>query len=570
MDRRTLLFFALSAAVLLLYQEFVLGPLQPPDQQAGQQVVAVSTPTPGDAAPAAASVPPVDAKSSDTATGAPAAGLDEPLGQDSAPPAALAARSRTIVLETDLYRAEVETLGGRIRSYQLKNFRETMAADSPPLELVVPAPEVELPLGIELRGARVWTDARALYEPSSGDLAVSGDQAKTLVLRTSLGGKPNEKRFTIRGSDYTMDLGVRIPGASSLPASLSQDGPDGSLPASALVLTRGAKPDEDGTIYEGTTAVVNGTLEERLRGDFEEPETLQGSVSWAGFEDHYFLTAAAPSRADAVRTQSRGATALQTRILSARNASGPTDLQYTLYFGPKERKTLAVAGHDYDKALNLGWFGPISLLLLDVLQFLHRFSSNWGVDIILLTILVKIAFWPLTKKSFESMRAMQKLQPEMQKIKEKYGDDQQKMSQETMELYKRHKVNPLGGCLPMLLQMPVFFGLYQLLGNTIELRHAPFALWITDLSAPERLHVMGYGIPVLTLLLGASMFVQQKMTPSAADPTQQRIMMLMPLIFTFMFVNFPAGLTLYWFTQNILTIGQQWLNLRQADPAPAT
>ena len=202
---------------------------------------------------------------------------------------------------------------------------------------------------------------------------------------------------------------------------------------------------------------------------------------------------------------------------------------------------------------------------MDILQFLHRIFGNWGVDIILLTVLVKAAFWPLSKKSFDSMKAMQKLQPEMEKIKERFADDKQKLSQETMELYKRHKVNPLGGCLPMVLQMPVFFGLYQLLQNTIELRHAPFALWITDLAAPERLMIAGYGIPVLTLLLGASMFLQQKMTPSAADPTQQRIMMLMPVVFTFMFINFPAGLTLYWLTQNILTIGQQWLNLRSTD-----
>lgn len=569
MDRRTLLFFALSAAVLLIYQEFVLGPMTPPAQQpAAQQVAAEATPR----APAPDSAPATDDSLLNEPLGkeAQAVTAEEPLGADTARTARLKAESRTIVLETDLYRAEVETLGGRLTSYELKNFRETAAAESPMLQLIVPAPEVELPLGLELRGARVWTDARTVYEASGGDLTVSGDQAATLVLRTSLGGKPIEKRFTIRGNTYTMDLGTRIPGPASLPASLSQDGPDGSLPAVALVLTRGAKPHEEGTFYEGATAVVNDKLEERLREDIEEPETLRGDVAWAGFEDHYFLTAAAPSRADAVRTQRRGAKALQTRILSARNASGPTDVQYTLYFGPKERQTLGAAGHDYDKALNLGWFGPISLLLLDVLQFLHRFSSNWGVDIILLTVLVKIAFWPLTKKSFESMRAMQKLQPEMQKIKEKYADDQQKMSQETMELYKRHKVNPLGGCLPMLLQMPVFFGLYQLLGNTIELRHAPFWLWITDLSAPERLPIMGYGVPVLTILLGASMFVQQKMTPSAADPMQQRIMMLMPLVFTFMFVNFPAGLTLYWFTQNILTIGQQWLNLRQPEPAAAT
>ncbi|MFP6665624.1 MAG: membrane protein insertase YidC [Deltaproteobacteria bacterium] len=549
MDRRTLLFFAISAAILLLYQEFVLNPMMPAP---GVEVAAPANITPAPDSPRAAPA----------ATRAELAVLDdEPLG--TLPVAAAKLKGQTILLETDLYLAKISTLGGRVESFQLKNFRETSAADSPLLELVVPAPEIELPLGIELRGARVWTDASSIYKTSDKSLRVSGTESRTLVLRTSLGGKNLEKHFTIQGDAYTIGLKTRVPDATALPASLSQDGPDGSLPTVALVLTRGAKPIEEGTIYEGTAALVDDKLEETARDDLEEPETLRGAIGWAGFEDHYFLTAAAPDRASAVLMRRRGATSLQTRILTPRNASGPTDVDYTLYFGPKERATLDEAGHGFSKALNLGWFGPISLLLLDLLQFLHRFSANWGVDIILLTVVVKGIFWPLTKKSFDSMRAMQKLQPEMARIKEKYPDDQQKQSQETMELYKRHKVNPLGGCLPMVLQMPVFFGLYQLLQNTIELRHAPFALWITDLAAPERLQVFGYAIPVLTIVLGASMFLQQKMTPSAADPTQQRIMMLMPLVFTFMFINFPAGLTLYWLTQNILTIGQQWLNLRK-------
>jgi YidC/Oxa1 family membrane protein insertase len=552
MDRRTLLFFAISAAILLLYQEFVLNPMMPPPV-ADVAVSGEATSAPSASATVQATAP--VAAESDLAVLA-----SEPLGVLPEPTAR--PKGRTIPIETDLYRMEISTLGGRIESYQLKHFRETSAADSPLLELVVPAPEVELPLAVELRGARVWTDAASIYEADRNSLKVSGEDTATLVLRTSLGGKSLEKRFTIQGNAYTINLKTRVPESTALPASLSQDGPDGSLPAVALVLTRGAKPREDGTIYEGTATLIDGKLEEMPRDDFEGPETLRGTIGWAGFQDHYFLTAAAPDRASAVHTRRRGAKSLQTRILTARNATGPTDVDYTLYFGPKERSTLDAAGHGYSKALNLGWFGPISLLLLDLLQFLHRFSSNWGIDIILLTIVVKGVFWPLTKKSFESMRAMQKLQPEMQRIKEKYADDQQQQSKETMELYKRHKVNPLGGCLPMLLQMPVFFGLYQLLQNTIELRHAPFALWITDLAAPERLQVFGYAIPVLTLVLGASMFVQQKMTPTAADPTQQRIMMLMPLVFTFMFINFPAGLTLYWLTQNLLTIGQQWLNLR--------
>jgi YidC/Oxa1 family membrane protein insertase len=220
--------------------------------------------------------------------------------------------------------------------------------------------------------------------------------------------------------------------------------------------------------------------------------------------------------------------------------------------------------------LNLGWFGPISLFLLWLLNQSHKVTGNYGVDIILLTILVKIAFWPLTQKSFQSMREMQKLQPEMAKLREKYKDDPKQMNTEIMELYKRHKVNPLGGCLPMILQIPVFFGLYQALSSTIQLRHAPFVGWITDLSAPERLPIMGYGIPVLTILLGVSMFLQQKMAPPAGDPTQQKVMMLMPILFTYMFIGFPAGLTLYWLTNNVLTIAQQYFVMRSVPAQPST
>ncbi|MEO2169044.1 MAG: membrane protein insertase YidC, partial [bacterium] len=386
MDRRTLLFFAISAAILLLYQEFVLNPMLPPPSV---EVAAPASTTP---APGTATAAPVTAPAE-----ADLAVLDEePLG--ALPVATTQLKGQTILLETDLYQAKISTLGGRVESFQLKNFRETSDDDSPLLDLIVPAPEDDLPLGIELRGARVWTDAGSIYEASHKSLRVSGSDSATLVLRTSLGGKSLEKRFTIQGDAYPIGLKTRIPDAAGLPASLSQDGPDGSLPAVALVLTRGAKPIEEGTIYEGTAALVDDKLEETARDDLEEPETLRGTIGWAGFEDHYFLTAAAPDRASAVQMRRRGAKSLQTRIITPRNASGPTDIDYTLYFGPKERSTLDAAGHGYSKALNLGWFGPISLLLLDLLQFLHRFSSNWGVDIILLTIVVKGAFWPLTKK----------------------------------------------------------------------------------------------------------------------------------------------------------------------------
>ena len=202
-----------------------------------------------------------------------------------------------------------------------------------------------------------------------------------------------------------------------------------------------------------------------------------------------------------------------------------------------------------------------------MLRFFNHYINNYGVSIILLTILIKILFWPLTHKSYKSMGEMKKLQPRMAKIREKYKDNKQQMNREMMALYKTYKVNPMGGCLPMVIQIPVFFALFRILGNAIELRHAPFMLWINDLSAPDRLFNLPFqvplmapptGIPVLTLLMGASMFLQQKMTPTPGDPTQAKIMMFLPIIFTFMFINFPSGLVLYWLVNNILSIGQQY------------
>jgi len=189
--------------------------------------------------------------------------------------------------------------------------------------------------------------------------------------------------------------------------------------------------------------------------------------------------------------------------------------------------------------------------MLIILKYLNEFVKNYGIAIIILTILIKILFWPLGNKSYESMKAMQKLQPKMVELREKYKDDKQKLSQETMALYRAHKVNPMGGCLPMLIQIPVFFGLYKALLYAIELRHAPFFWWIQDLSAKDPYYIT-------PIIMGATMFVQQKMTPTAGDPMQQKIMLFLPIIFTFLFLNFPSGLVIYWLFNNILSIGQQY------------
>ena len=206
--------------------------------------------------------------------------------------------------------------------------------------------------------------------------------------------------------------------------------------------------------------------------------------------------------------------------------------------------------------------------MLELLFFLHRFLGNYGWAIVLLTVGVRLAFYPINQRQAAAMKAMQRIQPELKKIQDKYKDDRERMSKEVMEVYRRHKVNPLSGCLPMLVQLPVFFGLYNALMQAIELRHAPFFGWITDLSQPDRLGTLAIpfveppGIPVMTLLMGASMVLQQRMTPQMGDPTQQRMMMLMPVIFTVMFVNFPSGLVVYWFANNLMAIGQQWATNR--------
>jgi YidC/Oxa1 family membrane protein insertase len=269
------------------------------------------------------------------------------------------------------------------------------------------------------------------------------------------------------------------------------------------------------------------------------------------------------------------------RLLEAQYVNPPKEIhpgaqeqvKFNLFFGPKSIKLLKSLGYDLNLAINFGWFDFIAKPFLYFMNFLYGFIPNYGVAIILLTIATKIIFWPLGTKSYKSMNEMKKIQPLLAEIKEKYGNDKKRMNEEVMSLYKTYKINPLGGCLPMVAQIPVFFALYRMLYEAIELRHAPFLLWIKDLSAPDRLFHFSfsipfmeppYGIPVLTIIMGATMFIQQKMTPAVGDPMQQKMMMILPVVFTVIFVNFSAGLVLYWMINNVLSIVQQYTISRKA------
>jgi YidC/Oxa1 family membrane protein insertase len=220
--------------------------------------------------------------------------------------------------------------------------------------------------------------------------------------------------------------------------------------------------------------------------------------------------------------------------------------------GPKEYDRLKAEGVGLETAINVGsWMKWLAFPFLLLMQFLYTYVGNYGWVIIIITVLTKIIFWPLGNKSYKSMKEMQKVQPKLTEIKERYKDDKQKMNAAVMELYKSHKINPLGGCLPVVIQIPVFIALYQLLSYAIELRHAPWIGWIQDLSAKDPYYIT-------PIIMGATMLVQQKMSPPMGDPMQQKMMLLMPVVFTFLFLNFPSGLVIYWLFNNILSIGQQY------------
>lgn len=278
-------------------------------------------------------------------------------------------------------------------------------------------------------------------------------------------------------------------------------------------------------------------------------------VQWAGFADKYFLSAILAENGSiaSVELKKNAAGFMESTVSAPQFTASPGQtavVAYRLFVGPKDIDILKSQGNELVQSLDLGWFTVLAKPLLYTLKFFYGYVGNYGIAIIIVTIILKVLFFPLTHKSYKSMKDMQKIQPKMAGLKEKYKDDRDAMNKAVMELYREHKVNPLGGCLPMVVQIPVFFALYKALMFSIELRHAPFFFWVTDLADKDPYYVT----PVI---MGITMFIQQKMTPSQMDPVQQKMMLALPVVFTFMFLSFPSGLVLYWLVNNILTIGQQ-------------
>ncbi|MFA4901206.1 MAG: membrane protein insertase YidC [Desulfobaccales bacterium] len=555
MEKRALIALALSFVVFMAFIYFgdkLKSPVPPSSQTQTAAKPAAPAPAP----------PPVAAR--------PAPSAPLPVRPPTAQPA------KDVVVDTPLYRAVFTELGGRLKSFQLKKYKNRMpfeplyhfklgpvgfevdrylnpeTAKIGPKDLVREGGANELPLTVSWESKTLNVAGMALCEASTSGLTLKdGDKSTLKFTCVSPEGLTFVKTFTFKADSYGFDLAVQLTNHTKQPL-------EGQI---NLDLSENFAGEEASTShFLGFNGSINNKLHDLKSGDLKEPQTFTGKVEWAGLDEGYFLTAMIPESAKAWVTLSEPPKApmvasLRTPVESLAPGQAAR-FSYLLYFGPKNLDDLKPLG--LDRAVNFGWFDFVGKPFLTFLNWLNSYTHNYGWTIVIFTILLRIVFWYPNHKSYKSMKDMQKLQPKVAKIREKYKDDKEAMNKELMGLYRTFKVNPMAGCLPMVLQLPVFIALYNVLGYAIELRHAPFIptlpftniVWLADLSAKDPLLIT-------PLIMGATMFIQQKMTPSAGDPTQAKMMMFLPLIFTFMFLNFASGLVIYWLMNNVLSIAQQ-------------
>ena len=440
------------------------------------------------------------------------------------------------VLESDDLRVTVDGAGGVISSIVLKGYRDD---EGKPLELVRAGGRRPLEMG-----------SLGAWNQEGHVLRREGD---TVALLWSDGeGNWVEKEIALGPGRFGLRVEVRSGGV------VGQEG--------VVIASTGAAAGAKGGYFARLATLVraNGDLERIDAGKIKKSHHFAGVVEFAGVEDQYFLTVLLPEggvgEVKVVGDGSGGA-------VLAEGVGGV--VRGTLDAGPKDHDLLVGYGRGLDETLSFGIFGIISVAFLAALKWIYSWCGNWGVAIIVLTAALRVVLFPLTHKSTVAMRRMQKVQPKMKAIQERYKERAKKdpqararMNQEVMALYKQEGVNPMGGCLPLLVQLPILWALYTLFAYAIELRQAPFALWITDLAQKDPTYI-------LPVLMTASMFLQQKLAPQSADPAQRRLFLMMPLIFGFMFLSFPAGLVLYWLVNNVLTIVQQVVTERLLREAPA-
>jgi YidC/Oxa1 family membrane protein insertase len=502
---------------------------------------------------------------------------------------------KEVSVETQNYWAVFTSEGARLEHFKLKKY-EDRVEESPltikliqfvqgilgkkeeepkkpaPLDLVNTSEKEGLPLGLTM--ADSLSEGNWEVDKDGLRLLSDGEKSEITFTKNLENGLRILKRFRFSSDQYAFDLELEVENSSSkemtgqlgvewigkieLEKLAGEGNKDYGLKSAFLKNNKVETKNLGGT---GSSGCTPGCESKKTKIEpFEASD--KGDIRWYAFKGEYFTTLLIPPPSEKNVTLSvKGG---EKNLLRATMTSSPfsipakqtAKIPYRVYIGPKEEGQLKSLGIDAEKLVDFGWFTVVAKPLLWFLKITNKVTKNFGIDILILSILIKIIFLPLTQISFKSMKEMQKVQPEMNRLKEAFKNDKARLQQEIMLLYKRRKINPMSGCLPMVIQIPVFIALYNALQYTIEMRHAPFFLWIKDLAAKDPIYIT-------PLIMGATMVIQQKMTPTAADPAQAKLFMLMPVMFTFLFLNFPAGLVLYWMVNNILSIAHQYyLNKR--------
>lgn len=469
-----------------------------------------------------------------------------------------AALQPDVTVKSDLYTAVFSSRGGGLKNLTLHKYREENQQTAK--QVILGANSDPAILNFSTKSAAFGIAEGTPFVANTTALNMSGAEKKQLVFIHNSGqGCLVRKTYFFSGDSYAIKVETQVVNTGSAPLT-------GTV---QQVLTYPGEPKVKDNRFDTAGSYIyadNSLKSDKLKDVASASKVYDKNLQWAGFADKYFLSAILSENSSiaAVELKKNPAGFLESTITSPALTVHPgqtASVTHRLFIGPKDIDILKAQGNSLEQSLDLGWFSVIAKPLLYTLKFFYRYVGNYGIAIIIITVILKAIFFPLTHKSYKSMKDMQKIQPMMAALKEKYKNDRDAMNKAVMELYRDHKVNPLGGCLPMVVQIPVFFALYKALMFSIELRHAPFFLWITDLSGPDNLFGQVLGLPFvigpLPLVMGATMFIQQKMTPSNMDPVQAKMMLALPVVFTFMFLNFPSGLVLYWLLNNILTIGQQ-------------
>jgi YidC/Oxa1 family membrane protein insertase len=569
MDQKNLILaIALSLTILLGWQMFIEQPRQEAQQAEQQRQAELAGRD-----PATIGVPEVPSAATGASETAAPRARAEVIGE-----------TRRVTIATPSLDGSINLTGGRIDDLTMHNYTQSVEPGSPQITLLSPRGS-DNPYFAEFGwltgngtvsggGQTAWTTDQETLTPGA-PLVLTARTDDGLVLTRTIAV---DDRFMFTITDRVQNVG-------SAPINVSAFG---RIARVNTPKTRGFF-----ILHEGPIGILADTLHEIDYDDLKDnparPETFASTGGWLGITDTYWLTALIPDQDAAVDTRflydttPAGADLYQTDFRGKATALAPgesAEVTSRLFAGAKVFDTLTAYRDDlgierFEMAIDFGWFFFLTRPLLQVIIFFADFLGNFGLSILLVTVIIKLFFFPLANKSYRSMSAMKALQPKMTELREKYADDKQRMQRELMAMYKREKVNPVSGCLPIALQIPVFFALYKVLFISIEMRHAPFFGWVKDLSAPDPLNIItlfgaipwdppfGLALGLWPILMGITMFAQQKLNPAPADPVQARIFMLMPVIFTIFLANFPVGLVIYWTWNNLLSITQQYVIMRR-------